>query len=360
MGPGNVQAPCLKVKKTLGEKAIQLASEMSLLSHDLKIDQVNDHLCIPLTSEPHIAEMERLTESLSNLEVEAAHLFSERAKQHVDLSSLLQDKLPAQLLASLPHAIDFVGTIAIVEIPPELNDHKTAIGEAILTMNRHLHTVLAKAGAVDGVYRVRKLETIAGAEGTQTIHREFGCIFHVDLSKAYFSPRLSHEHFRVASQIVEPETIIDMFAGVGPFSIMIAKRNKNAKVYAIDINPDAVDYLRRNIVENRVVENVEPILGDARQIIEEKLAGIADRAIMNLPEKAIEYVDAASRALKSEGGVLHFYAFEGGSEPLESATVRLTAAVKQAGRKVGKILASRLVRATSPFVWQVAVDAEIS
>ena len=349
----------MKIYKTLGEKAISLAGELGLFNHDLKIERVNDHLCIPLIREPSSAEIERLTQALSNFEIVMAHQFSERPKQNFDLFSVLQDKLPPHLLASLPHAIDFIGTIAVVEIPPELNDYKRAIGDAVLAMNRRLRTVLAKASAVDGVYRVRNFEVIAGADETQTIHREYGCVFYVDLAKAYFSPRLSHEHDRVASQVGDTETIIDMFAGVGPFSIMIAKRHKDAKVYAVDINPDAFYYLKRNIVQNRVEKNVEPVLGDARQIIEERLVGVADRVIMNLPEKAIEYVDVACKALKPDGGVLHFYTFEGGPEPLERASVRLTATVKQAERNVEKILLARLVRATSPFVWQVAVDAKV-
>jgi len=352
------EAPCLKVHKTLGARAISLATGLGLANRCLKVERVDDHLCIPLIREPSQVEMERLKEALLSFEV-ITYWFSERPKQHPDIVSVLQDKLPPHLLASLPHAIDFIGTIAVVEIPPKLNNYKRVVGEAILAMNRRLRTVLAKASPVCGIYRVRAFEVIAGVEETETVHKEYDCIFHVDLAKAYFSPRLSHEHDRISSQIGNMEIIIDMFAGVGPFSILIAKRHKNAQVYAIDINPDAVDYLKRNIIENNVEKNVVPILGDARQIIEERFLGVSNRVIMNLPEKAIEYVDAACKALKPEDGILHFYTFESEPKPLESASERLTEAVKQTQRNLEKILLTRLVRATSPFVWQVAVDAKV-
>ena len=272
---------------------------------------------------------------------------------------MLEDKLPPHLLATVPRAIDFVGEIAVVEIPPELERHKGMIGEAIISVHKQVHTVLAKSGAVEGIYRLREFEVITGGGETETIHKEYGCSYHVDLAKAYFSPRLSHEHDRVASIVKEGETIVDMFAGVGPFSILIAKRHENIHVYAIDVNPDAIALLKRNLKENRVEQKVTPILGDAVQIIGERLSGIADRVIMNLPERAIEYVDSACETLKREGGIVHYYDFTNTPNPLETARVRLTEAAGRTSRNIKKILFARKVRAIAPYAWQVVVDAEI-
>jgi len=206
---------------------------------------------------------------------------------------------------------------------------------------------------------LREFEVIAGVEKTETVHREHGCVYHVDLAKAYFSPRLSHEHDRVASLVREGEILVDMFSGVGPFSILMAKRRENVRVYAIDVNPDAVNFLRRNIAVNRVEKKVLPILGDARQVVRESFMGIADRVIMNLPERAIEYVDVACKVIKPEGGIMHYYEFTSAPNPLETAKVRLIEAMKRTNREVKEILLARIVRATAPFTWQVAVDAEI-
>ena len=352
------KAPCLRVPKTLGEKAIILLRNLSLLSQELKIQQAEGYLYIPLVKKPLPADIKELKKRLPEFEL-STYKFPERAKRPLHLIDALEDKLPPHLLATLPRAIDFVGEIAVAEIPPELERHKEMIGEAIMGVQKQVHTVLAKSGAVEGVYRLREFEVIAGAGETKTIHKEFGCAYHVDLAKAYFSPRLSHEHNRVASKVEEGEIVIDMFAGVGPFSVLIAKRQDNVRVYAIDVNPDAVHLLKRNLKENHVKKKVTPIHGDAKQIIKERLTGVADRVIMNLPERAIEYVDAACEAIKPEGGVIHYYDFTDAPNPLETAKVRLIEAVEKTSRSVEEILLARKVRAIAPYTWQVVVDAEV-
>lgn len=324
----------------------------------MKIQQAEDHLYIPLIKKPLPADVEELEKKLPEFEI-STHKFPERAKRHHSLLDVLEDKLPPHLLATVPRAIDFVGEIAVVEIPSELERHKRMIGEAIMKIHKQVHTVLAKSGAVEGIYRLREFEVITGAGETETVHKEYGCSYHVDLAKAYFSPRLSHEHDRVASIVKDGETIVDMFAGVGPFSILIGKRHENVRVYAIDVNPDAIVLLKRNLKENRVEQKVAPILGDADQIIGERLRRIADRVIMNLPERAIEYVDSACETLKREGGIVHYYDFTNTPNPLENARVRLIEAVEKTSRNIKKILFARKVRAIAPYAWQVVVDAEI-
>jgi len=352
------EAPCLRCPKALGEKIIRLVGKLDLFDRELKVQRVEDFLCIPLIREPSPTEIKEFKRNLPEFEI-STHRFSERAKHPLKLLDVLEEKLPPHILASVPHAIDFVGDIAVVEIPPELIDYKKTIGEAILKTHNRVSTVLAKSGAVEGVYRLRAFDVIAGVEKTATIHKEYGCVYHVDLAKAYFSPRLSHEHNRVASRVKKGETVVDMFAGIGSFSILIAKKHENVQVYAIDVNPDAVDLLKRNIAVNRVEKEVMPVLGDVKDVIREQLIGVADRVIMNLPEKAIEYVDVACEATKSEGGIMHYYEFTNARDPLEASRVRLTEAIGQTNRKVKKILLTRRVRATAPFTWQVVVDAEI-
>ena len=148
------------------------------------------------------------------------------------------------MLAKVPQAFDIIGDIVVIDIPPQLKAYQNLIGEAILQTQKNVTTVLAKASDISGVFRVRDYDFIAGEHKTQTIHREFGCQYHVDIAKAYFSPRLSHEHERVAAQVQEGEAVVDLFAGVGPFSVLIGKRNPAAKVYAVDLNPDAVELLK--------------------------------------------------------------------------------------------------------------------
>ena len=349
---------CVKVPKIHGEKAIILANKLEIVKKELEIQRNKNFLYIPLIRQPSANELKKLKEQVSDSEI-LTYTFPERKKRVKTFAELLEDKLSPHLLASLPRSIDFVGDIAIIEISPELDAYKRIIGEAILETHKNVRTVLAKAGAISGTYRLREFSVIAGEPKTETIHKEHGCQYYVDLAKAYFSPRLSYEHKRVASLIEEGETVIDLFAGVGPFAIQIAKTHENVEVYAVDVNPNAVEFLKRNIRLNRVEGKVHPILGDAKQVVEERLFGVADRVIMNLPEKAIEFVEAACTTIKSTGGIVHFYSFVGASDSLENVKLRFIEAVEQCGRKVEKIFFSRLVRATAPYKWQAVMDAKI-
>ncbi|MEM4713775.1 MAG: class I SAM-dependent methyltransferase family protein, partial [Candidatus Bathyarchaeia archaeon] len=279
------EALCLKVPKINGEKVITTAHKLGLVNKELEVKRGYNYIYIPLTKSPSQEEIQAIQKQVIRLEI-ITHTFPERKKQPPTVIKILEEKLPPHLLACVPRALDIVGDIAIIEIPPELETHKTEIGNAILQVHKNVRTVLAKAGAIKGKYRTRQYTVIAGEPKTETIHKEHNCRYYVDLAKAYFSPRLSHEHKRVASTVKEGETVIDMFAGVGPFSILIAKIHERVKVYAVDINPEAFALLEKNVRLNRVEGKVHPILGNAKQIIKQKLRGLADRVIMNLPEKA--------------------------------------------------------------------------
>jgi tRNA (guanine37-N1)-methyltransferase len=349
----------VKVPKKQGEKAIALANILGLIDKSLEIRRDENNLCIPLLRQPTQNELAMLKSGLPEAEL-FINVFAEKRPAVQSLLQVLENDLPPNLLASLPQALDIMGDIAVIEIPPELKGHENLVGEAILKTHRNIRTVLAKAGAIGGTYRLREFTFIAGEHKTQTVHREFGCQYHVDLAKAYFSPRLSHEHQRVASLVQSGETVVDLFAGVGPFSVLIAKENPAVKVYAVDINPDAVELLKVNARVNRVENRVFPILGDARQITATRLKGSADRVIMNLPETAIEFVDASCQAIKLQGGTIHFYAFVRSPYSIEELKLRFSQTVKGAGRKVEAFLNTRSIRETAPYESQIVLDVKVA
>lgn len=348
---------CLKIPKKYGEKAIKLANKIGIINREMEIKRSKIFLYLPLTRAPSPAELATFKEQIPKLSVSTSN-FQEKKHAKTFVESL-ESKLPPHLLASLSRSLDVVGDIAIVEIPSELEAYKSIIGESVLKTHQTARTVLAKAGAIKGTYRLRKFHVIAGEPKTETVHKEFGCQYSVDLAKAYFSPRLSYEHNRVASLVTNGETIIDLFSGVGPFAILIAKNRRNVKIYAVDKNPQAIKLLKRNIRLNRVEGKIFPIRGDAKHVVKEKLSGVADRVIMNLPEKALEYVDAASEAIKPSGGIVHFYSFVNISDSLENLKLAFDGAVEKSGRKVENTLFLRLVRATAPYEWQAVLDAKI-
>jgi tRNA (guanine37-N1)-methyltransferase len=351
-------AVCLKVPKIQGEAAIAVAGKLGLIDKSLSIGRGEGDLCIPLGRAPEEAELTTLKKQVPQLQVTTS-VFEVKKQPPETLQQALKDKLPPDLLATIPQAFDIIGDIVIIDIPPQLKPYQNQIGEAILQTHRNIRTVLAKAGDISGVYRIRDYTFIAGEHKTSTIHREFGCSYQVDVAKAYFSPRLSHEHERVASQVQAGEVVVDLFAGVGPFSVLIGKRCPEAKVYAVDLNPDAVELLKVNVRVNRVDNRVFPVLADARKIAAGKLHGVADRVVMNLPETAIDYVDAACNAIKPAGGVVHFYGFVRQPDSVENLKQRFSEAAEKNGRKVDVFLYARAIRETAPFESQIVLDAKI-
>ena len=352
------ESSCIKIPKIHGEKAIALANKLEIIKRELKIQRDEKFIYIPLIHQPSKNETDALRKKLPDSAI-STHAFPERKKQVKTFVELLEDKLAPRLLSALPHSIDIVGDIAIIEIPPEFYAYESVIGEAILKTQKTVSTVLAKASAVSGTYRTREFRIIAGEPKTETIHKEYGCNYYVDVAKAYFSPRLSYEHERVASLVKEGETVIDLFAGVGSFGVQIAKTHASVRVYAVDLNPYAVEFLKKNIRLNRVEDKVCPILDDAKQAASKKLFAIADRVIMNLPEKAIQFVDAACETLKPNGGTVHFYAFIDSSNSIEHMKRNFIETVEKNGRRVEKIPFCRIVRTTAPHESQAVIDAEI-
>jgi tRNA (guanine37-N1)-methyltransferase len=349
---------CIIIPKMHGEKAIAFAGKLAIIDRMLEIQSDANHVYVPITRQPSAEELSGLEGQVPDYSLKL-QVFPEKKKQSKTIMDILEGHLPPHLRASLPKALDIVGDVAIVEVPPGLESYRSLLGGAILEAHRNVRTVLAKAGVVSGDYRLRDFEVIAGEPRTSTIHKEFGCSYQVDVAKAYFSPRLSNEHKRVASLVQSDETVVDLFAGVGPFSVLIAKSHTDVKVYAVDLNPDAVELLRTNIRLNRVENRVFPILGDARRVVEERLKGVADRVIMNLPEKAIEFVDVACKALKAEGGTVHFYAFVHEPDSLDALKARFGEAVASSRRRVDSFLIAKTVRETAPYECQVVLDAKI-
>jgi tRNA (guanine37-N1)-methyltransferase len=351
-------ALCIAVPKIYGEKALTLVNKLGISDRTLEIQRGERQIFIPLVRQPEEKELSTLKKQVPEFQLSTKG-FTEKKQEKKTLAEVLEKHLPPHLLASVPRALDIVGDIAIIEIPPDLKAHENLIGEAVLKTHKNIRTVLAKASAVSGTYRLREFKVIAGENRTSTVYKEYGCTYQVDIAKAYFSPRLSREHKRVASLVQEGETVVDLFAGVGPFSVLIAKTVEDVKVYAVDINPEAIELLERNARLNRVENRVFPILGDARQVVEDKLSGVADRVIMNLPEKAIEFVDAACQTLKPVGGTIHHYVFIRQPDSIEDMKQRFVDTVEKTGRKVDAFLFAKAIRETAPYECQVVLDAKI-
>jgi tRNA (guanine37-N1)-methyltransferase len=203
--------------------------------------------------------------------------------------------------------VEFIGDIALIRTPLNMDPNELKpLAEEILRRIPYIKSVWASLPGIEGSYRLRKNIWLAGELRSETIYREHKCIFKVDINKVYISPSLNYEHIRVAKLVEPGEIIFNMFAGAGLFSIIIAKHAKPSRIYSVDINPDAYNYMVENIKLNRVEDVVIPLLGDSKDIATHMLVKSAVRVLMPYPELALEYLPYALNSLK-ERGWIHIY-----------------------------------------------------
>ncbi len=254
-------------------------------------------------------------------------------------------------------AFDQIGEIIIVRIPDSLLSKKKIIGEALLNDVKIVRSVFYQASAVEGDFRTRNLEIIAGEDNTETEYREFGCKFIVDVENAFFSPRLSTERDRIANLIQEGEVMTNMFAGVGMFSIIAAKKKK-CTVYSLDINPIASNLCEKNIKLNKLAGEVVSINGDATKIINEQLVDKSDRTLMLLPERSDEFLESAIKTTK-DGGIIHYYSHIHADKKSDAGKLSEEHYLQVTPVK-SEILGSKIVRPVGPRYYQTVVDVKIS
>jgi len=273
------------------------------------------------------------------------------------LKKALENVLSEKESEDLFSAFDQIGDIIIVRIPDSLLSKKKIIGETLLEQVKTAKSVFYQSSSVEGDFRTRDLEILAGVDKTETEYKEFGCRFIVDVEKAFFSPRLSTERDRIANLVQDGEIVINMFGGVGMFSIIVAKR-KNCIVYNIDINPIAAKLCEKNIKLNKLVGRVVSIHGDAAKIIEEQFRDQGDRVLMLLPERSDEFLNSAILATKSNG-IIHYYSHIHADEKSQAAKLSEKHYLDTTPIK-SKILNSKIVRAVGPRYYQTVVDVRIT
>jgi tRNA (guanine37-N1)-methyltransferase len=282
-----MRSKCAVVPKAQGENIRKKLSEDGVLRTDLRISRDEEFVYIPIaegfdndfkTTERDFEEIERTGDY----------------KQFLDL--------PGSLMSLLPTSFDVIGDIHIIKLEDDLLPHSKEVAAAVMKAHSSAMVVALDLG-VEGEFRTRKLEIIGGEDRTRTTHKEYGLTFELDVASVYFSPRLATERKRIADLVHEGERIIDMFAGVGPFSLLIAKRSSPEIIYAIDKNPEAITYMIENIKKNKI-KNIAPMLGDARSLAASLKK--ADRIIMNLPHSSLDFLEVGLSSVKPGGGI-HLY-----------------------------------------------------
>ncbi|MFW5950147.1 MAG: class I SAM-dependent methyltransferase [archaeon] len=322
--------PCVRVPRTAGEATRKRLAELDLVDDEREITLEDGSLYIPVREAAEVPARFDVVE----------HEVPTRETQ----------TMPADSLGFEP-SYERLGDIVIVD--EDDSERARAIADAIMDSDLPVATVLNRASKVKGEQRVREWELLAG-DGTETVHREYGCTFAVDLANVYFSPRLATERHRVAEQVQADEQAIDMFAGVGPFVIPFARRG--ATCVGVDVNPDAIEYLRENARRNDVADRVTAIQGDVREVALE-YADWADRLVMNLPHSAEAFLETAVE-LAGDDAVIHYYDIQHEDDPFGPG--------KRAIREVAgeeyevTVETERVVRSYAPHELNVVLDVALT
>lgn len=225
------------------------------------------------------------------------------------LANVLKDKLTKDELDLVPRSYDIIGSrekaVAVIEIPEELENRKILIAEAVMKLNKNVRSVLNKISGRKGVFRLEDLELLLGDKNTEVVHKEYGYLIKLDPQKVFFSPRELTERQRIAEQVNAGETILIMFSGSMPYGIAIAKRQPMVKkIYGVEINPEAYEYAKENVIKNKLSHKFVLINDDVRKVCPglEKV----DRIAMPYSIGAYQYLDSAFGCIKP-GGIIHFY-----------------------------------------------------
>ena len=285
----------LKIIQKETEKMRQYLIKKNLIRFDLKIIKDQKFSFIPII---------KMTDEIKDFEIVEKNFEKQKQKYNSYKDYL---SIEENIRKKLPNSYDTIGKIILIKLTSELFKYQKIIGEALIETNKNIKTV-CRIDPVSGELRTRKLTIIYGDKNTLTNHNEFGLKYNIDISKAYFSPRLANERKRISELVKKDEIIVDMFAGVGPFSIIIAKYANPKKIYLIDKNKYAIKFAEKNILINNVLDKIEVLNIDAKNIERYMLKNNekADRIIMNLPFSAFDYFTNALK-IAADDTIIHYY-----------------------------------------------------
>ncbi len=327
-----------RIRSSLLEKGL-LDLERKIKAKENDGTNVTTFLEIPVTSE---------VEGMETLEQPEPEYY----RKQMSLRERIEDELQDYYSGPIPPGWQIIGKIIVVSIDESSNPIKELIARKLLEIYPQCNTVVRDMG-VEGQFRKPKREIIIGTQ-TETINKENNCLFKLDVTKVMFSKGNLYEK-KLMSNIGSDELIIDMFAGIGYFSIPIAVHAKPKKIYSIELNPESYTYLKENIRLNQVEDIIEALNGDCALITPK---AVADRVLMGYVGTTHHYLKQAIQALKPSGGMLHYHETTPEQLLFERPIDRIKDVAMKEGKKV-EIRECRKVKKYSPGVWHIVVDAWI-
>jgi tRNA (guanine37-N1)-methyltransferase len=264
-------------------------------------------------------------------------------------------------------AYDILGNIALVKFDRKASAiAKKKFARRIMSENKTIKTVLEKTGKFKGRLRKQETKYVAGEKTKEVLYHENGCAFRFNIDKTYFSPRLSNERKEIASMIKKESEVLVMFAGVGPYSIVIAKNSKAKRVDSNEINREANEYAELNIglnkVKNKVImlngniQNVATKVKRGLKINNEKVPSNFDYIVMPRPRLKDSFLKEAF-SLSKKGTIVFYYDFCGDEEK-KIITDKIQKEAATAKKKI-KILRTKTAGEIAPHKIRIRVDFKV-
>ncbi|MFB6282872.1 MAG: class I SAM-dependent methyltransferase family protein [Halobacteria archaeon] len=369
---------CVKTDVRYGEQVRSYLSKYDLVDQDLEIDVEDGSIYIPIDedveqnrigAEDDIENNEdSVTFSISHEPLEVGEVltdppYSSEVEVKLEIRSFEGRETGTKVedILGFQPGYEVVGGTALVEYD-DLEDAEK-VGEALVEADNNVDSVYNVDSKVQGRERTRKMTQVAGSEGRRLIHTEYGNSFEVGLGEVYFTPRLANERQRVKGLVEEDEQLLDMFAGVGPYTVPLAE--VGSRVVAVDVNPRATQLLKRNVDRNGVSDAVDVVLGDVSKVLKPvsrvKESGFEeggfDRMVMNLPHSADEFLDTAVE-VADDGAVLHYYSFRHEDDLYGGAVEKIEEAAEKRGYGV-EVLERVNVRSYAPYEYNICIDARL-
>ena len=266
----------------------------------------------------------------------------------------LSNEIPLELTNYLPEKWERIGDIVIIKLNEKLRNYGEKIGKTYAEI-LCCKTVLNDVGGISGIYREPNVEILYGCENTETIHKENGIKYKLDVQKIMFSSGNMDERLRMAKISNKNETVVDLFAGIGYFTLQMAVYSKPRKIFSCEINPVAYEYLCKNIVLNHVTSIVQPLLGDNRKTAPKD---VAERVVMGYIEDTEKFLSVAFDCLKNCSGVLHYHDVCP-DKLFPEKPLKMVEKTAKKYERIAELLTYRIIKSYAPGVSHVVLDIQV-
>lgn len=266
----------------------------------------------------------------------------------------LKNNISLELTNFLPEKWEKIGDIVIVKLDEKLKSYGEEIGKTYAEV-LHCKTVLNDVGGISGIYREPNVEILYGSKNTEVVHKENGVRYKLDVAKIMFSSGNMDERLRMANISNKNETVVDLFAGIGYFTLPMAVYSKPKKIFSCEINPVAYEYLCKNIVLNHVTSIVQPLFGDNRKTAPKN---VAERVIMGYFKDTEKFLPTAFDCLKNCTGIIHFHNVCS-DELFPETPLKIVEKTADKYKRNVELLTYRVIKSYAPGVSHIVLDIQV-